>query len=119
MARRMRKTPKGGEPWLRLTRGLAAYRAGRLDDATRDLNECLTDPRTFLPEAAGFVLAMVHQKAGRTEEARRQLDQARDRVMRETTKPDREKAWKVGIFVDLLRREAEEWVDRKKSEALK
>ena len=101
-----------GETWFRLTRGLAAYRAGRLDDAVRDLNECLTRPRTFLPEAAGFVLAMVHQKAGRTEEARRHLAQARDRLTRAITKEDRERARRVGIFVDVLRREAEELVAR-------
>ena len=108
-----------GETWFRVTRGLAAYRAGRLDDAVRDLNECLTSTRTFLPEAAGFVLAMVHQKAGRTEEARRQLDRTRDRVLREITKEVREKEWKVGIYVDVLRREAEELVEAKKPEAPK
>jgi hypothetical protein len=103
-----------GEPWFRLTRALAGLRSGRLKEAADDARECMKRQEVFLPEAAGFILAMLHQKAGRTEEAGRQLNQARDRILRGIKKDTREKEWKRAILVDLLRREAEEAITIKK-----
>ncbi len=92
----------------------ADYRDRRWNEAVRDLDQCMAASQTFLPEAAGFVLAMVYQKTGRTEEVRRQVKRADARIQA-ITKEDRENAWKVSILVDVLRREALELVSPQES----
>ena len=88
---------------------MALYRADRYEEALRVLEEKVINPRTR-PLRASLILAMLHQKLGRADEARKWLDTAAD-VFREsdsgTTPGVPRLSWVQRLEAQMLRGEAE------------
>jgi tetratricopeptide (TPR) repeat protein len=108
----------------RRTLGAALYRAGRFDEAAKQLTEASTldpnDPRTAMAYT-WFFLALAHHRLGHADEARRWLDKA-TRATEDALKPLGKSAnpagvipppWNRKLTLRLLRREAEELMQRR------
>jgi tetratricopeptide (TPR) repeat protein len=103
---------------VQMTLGAALYRAGRFEEATRQLNKTanLTAEPVYALETPWFFLAMAHERQGHTDVARRWLDKAiesLDRPKGEAARP----LWNRRLTLELLRREAEALLNREKSES--
>jgi serine/threonine protein kinase/Flp pilus assembly protein TadD len=92
------------------TLGATLYRAGRLGEAIKQLNEVVgnTKPGRISPAYPWFFLAMANQRSGHPEEARQWLDKATKWMEQETQKSDI--LWNRRLTLQLFRREAEELV---------
>jgi serine/threonine protein kinase/tetratricopeptide (TPR) repeat protein len=86
--------------------GAALYRAGRFEEAVRQLDkaEALPANRTQAWEYTWFFLAMAHQHLGHAEDARHWLEKAQKQMER-TNSADL--PWNRRLTLQLLRREAE------------
>jgi serine/threonine protein kinase/tetratricopeptide (TPR) repeat protein len=94
------------------TLGAALYRAGRLDEAVRRLNEAQAGlqkaaqkPPPYSPAYTSFFLAMAHHRMGRPGEARRWLERGTRRMEEEVR--DERLWWNRRVTLQSLRREAE------------
>jgi tetratricopeptide (TPR) repeat protein len=106
----LRSDPRNG--WYATTLGAALYRAGRLDDSVRRLEEASaawekapTKPTGYSPAYAWFFLATAHRRLGHGGAARRWLDRATRHMGQETR--TNVPAWNRRLTLQLLRREAE------------
>ncbi|HEY2158236.1 MAG TPA: serine/threonine-protein kinase, partial [Isosphaeraceae bacterium] len=71
------RTPVGRQPWVPYVAGLALYRAGRHEDAIRQLMRSgEIDPSWSATALSWAVLAMAHHRLGHVEEAARWLARA-------------------------------------------
>jgi tetratricopeptide (TPR) repeat protein len=116
------------------TLGAALYRAGRFDEAAKRLSEASAAKldADYTPVYLWLFLAMTHHRLGHGDEARRWLDkavQAIDEAAKEPAKPEAGPSgkanetqagtrltWNRRLTLQLLRREAEELLGRKKKE---
>jgi WD40 repeat protein/serine/threonine protein kinase len=107
---RLAETAVHGDPqnyMCHLTHAAALYRAGRLGEAIKKLNEIAANTTPFLysPAYTWFFLAMANQRSGHPEEARQWLDKATKWMEQETNNKDL--PWNRRLTLQLLRREAE------------
>jgi tetratricopeptide (TPR) repeat protein len=107
-----------------ITLGAALYRAGRFKEAIQRLNEAsaaweraATIPTMYSPAPMWFFLAMAHQRSGHAQESRRWLDKATKLMEKESQNPRSEasRSWNRRLTLRLLRREAENLLNRKKN----
>ncbi len=94
--------------------GAALYRAGRFDDAARQLmGASALEPKEQQTAVTYtyYFLAMTDHRLGHTDEARRWLDKA-TRATEEALKSPAAPPWNRKVTLQLLRREAEELIQR-------
>jgi tetratricopeptide (TPR) repeat protein len=86
-----------------LALGAALYRAGQCEEAI----QCLEVAKQNLPVEGWLYLALVHQKLGHKEEARRWLDQARESLEKSTPADRKANLSLAWLEREILYREAE------------
>jgi serine/threonine protein kinase len=110
--------------WFLLVQGIGAYRAGRFANAIDPLNKTLSlegDHRyhsyPYLKGMALLFLAMVDDQLGRTDQARKALDQAREECEQKYPEIGRGKdlgfGWEELLRFHIVRREAEKLLNGK------
>jgi tetratricopeptide (TPR) repeat protein len=106
------------------TLGAALYRAGRFDDAAKQLTKASALPPSQQTAMAytWFFLSMTHHRLGHTDEARRWLEkgiQATEEALKPPAEPAEKSTtaagtipppWNRKLTLQLLRREAEEQI---------
>jgi serine/threonine protein kinase len=99
------RVPVDGRPWVPYVAGLALYRAGRFEEAIRQLTKSIEAGPNWRAAPLNWpVLAMAHHRLAHAEEASRWLARA-DRV-RTWEIPDAWGSWWDAVEFWLLRREA-------------
>jgi serine/threonine protein kinase/Flp pilus assembly protein TadD len=103
---------------VQTTLGAALHRAGRFEEATRQLTKTadLTAEPDYALEHLWFFLAMVHERQGHTDEARRWLAKAIESLDRPEGRAAR-RFWTQRLTAELLRHEAEALLNRHKGES--
>jgi WD40 repeat protein/tetratricopeptide (TPR) repeat protein len=107
------ESTRWAEPYFQAVRGLAAYRAGRFDDAIRRLeeNQQAISGQLYLRELNQALLAMAYHRTNQPEKARKALDEAAggiDRVLGPAgDKNDLGRGWNDLLNAAIIRREAE------------
>jgi serine/threonine protein kinase len=95
--------------WFQLAKGIVEFRAGRDEPALRSLDHA--SDLSFTAAATGELMtAMIYQRQGRTQEARRMLERAQERIKTKVKKPGEDDlAGDAENFVimEIIRREAE------------
>jgi tetratricopeptide (TPR) repeat protein len=102
-------------PWLATCKALAEYRAGRFD-AAAEWAEKARAVDSFAGQATlDLLTAMAHQRAGRPEDARRWLRQAKERLRTQVPQPGADDlvASENYLVCEIIRREAVALIDGK------
>jgi serine/threonine-protein kinase len=115
MAQRAVETTTADTPgfcWIALSRGLAAYRAGKDRDSIEWLHQSLNAPEktAYLEAIVGLTLAMAHARLGEKELARLELAKAQRAMDSSFRKPDAGRlgdGWQDLLICWKLRAEAE------------
>ena len=98
-------------PWFYLARGLVEYRAGQFDAACETLANCVNDDRTWphLGATARLLLAMANAQSGKTAEAARYWDEARELARRlpAVNSDSVGRSWHDALIHHIIRQEAE------------
>lgn len=97
--------------------GAALYRAGRFQEAVRQLDQAVALPAEPFqpPEYTWFFLAMAHQRLGHGVEAKQWLDKARQ--PKEPKNKDAHMPWNRRLTLQILRDEAEALLGGKEEKA--
>jgi tetratricopeptide (TPR) repeat protein len=97
-------------PWLKISAGLAWYRAGRMDDALRNLEWAWEDQSEMTSGRALLSLSLCYSHLKKLDKAKDCLKKGLEAIERHfpgAKKGDLSPTWHEWLACDLLRREAE------------